>query len=597
VFELTVDEREAVHVQLLTMNDLHGKIDQTYQEDINHDGVKENLGRMDYMEAYFKQYEAMNPNTLVVHSGDATGGSAPVSALFNDEPTVNVMNAMGMSVGTVGNHEFDRGTQELLRLINGGDSPKGFAGYQGMNYPLLAANVVYKDSGKLVLPAYQIQEVGGVKVGFIGVVTQSAAGMVMPSGIQDIQVTDETKAVNDAAAELKAQGVHAIVVLAHMDATQSGSTITGQAADLAINGDPDIDVILAAHNHLIVNGTVNGKLITQAYEYGKAFGDVNLDIDPGTDDIVHKTAQIVYNDQSKVQPDADVSALIQKYEDLVAPKLNEVEGEAAIPMVGGYTNTGDNALGNLIADSMKAAMHSDFAMVNGGGIRDNLNAGPITWNELFNILPFNNILESVQVKGSDMVTIINNQLSKNYGPDFSVAGLKYTYNLSSAKVENVYLPDGSKIDPNKTYTLTVNNFMGTATAFKYASIGKLGQNPVTGPEDLPALVDYVKNYQGELAYQSEGRITPANTLEVTNKPGATDTVYVNKLYPGDKVRVYASATATATTPLAETTVASGQYYALITGLDLGANAGTAYVAVVSGGKTEGPKMPVNFSAE
>ncbi|MGZ4135917.1 MAG: hypothetical protein ACXVPC_12225, partial [Tumebacillaceae bacterium] len=128
-----------------------------------------------------------------------------------------------------------------------------------------------------------------------------------------------------------------------------------------------------------------------------------------------------------------------------------------------------------------------------------------------------------------------------------------------------------------------------------SAIGTLGKNPVTGTEDLPALVDFVKNYQGPIAYQADGRIQYANTITATNNAGATDSVFVDKLNANDKVRVYASATAT--TPLATATVATGQTSVTVNNLDLGANAGTVYVMIVSNGQSTGPMLPITFAAE
>lgn len=506
-----------VNVQLLGINDLHGKIDQHYDLDIDGDGTNDvTYGGAEYLAAYIKQKEAEQPNSLLVGVGDLIGGSSPVSALFQDEPTVDILEAMGMDVNVVGNHEFDEGTTEFLRMVNGGDYPGDEVNrpYDGMNFPNLAANVVWKSgdhAGDPILPSYMVQEVAGEKIGFIGVVTQSASGMVMPSGIEDIEFTDPVVAINDAVADLHAQGVHAIVVLAHSAASEDSSgVITGESASYVSQINSDVDVIFAAHNHTIDNGLVGNVLIVEADEYGKAFSQVNLSIDPRTHDVAAKNANIIWVDDNQIEADSEVSVILADYTALVAPKLNEVEGVAAHDMTGGYAEKGekgDNALGNLIADSMRTAMNSDFAMMNGGGIRDNLLAGDITYSDLFNILPFNNILETVEIKGSDLESIVNAQLSTYFGPDYSISGFKYTWDGSTGKAVDITFPDGNAIDPSKTYTLTVNNFMATATSSKYKAIGDAGKNPVTGPEDLEALVAYVKSFNDPIDYVSEGRIS------------------------------------------------------------------------------------------
>lgn len=523
------EESNTIKIQLLSLNDLHGKIDQEYNEEIGEDGTETTVGRMDYVATYLKEREAMNPNTLIVHAGDMVGGSSPVSALLQDEPTVEIMEAIGFDVGTVGNHEFDEGTAEMLRLTYGGDHPNGTENYDGINFPMIVANVVYKASGEPVLPPYFIAEIAGTQIGFVGVATTNTPNMVIPAGIADIEFVDEATAVNSAVTELKEQGVKAIVVLAHMSASQDGTAITDDAADLANEVDDEVDIIFAAHNHQIVDGIVDNKLIVQAWEYGKAFTDVDIEIDPSTQDIVTKSAEIVYIEQAGVTPDPEVANILETYTNRIAPILNEVIGEAALAMEGGYSikgPIGDNALGNLIADGMRVAMDSDFALMNGGGIRDNVDAGEITWGELYNIQPFNNVLTKLEIQGADLETIINAQISQQYGPDYSISGFRYTWDGETSKVVNIYLPDGTLIDATATYTLTVNNFMATSTGRKYAPIGQLGQNSVTGPEDLEATVDFVRSFEGPIHYEAEGRISevePDGVAPVTtlSKPTAT----------------------------------------------------------------------------
>ncbi|MCI3922806.1 5'-nucleotidase C-terminal domain-containing protein [Paenibacillus sp. TRM 82003] len=506
---------ENIKLQLLSVNDLHGKIDQTYEVE-GQEGV--NLGRMDYVAAYLKQRESQEPNTWIVHPGDMVGGSSPISALFQDEPTVQLMESIGFDVGTVGNHELDEGTAEMLRLINGGDHPNGTANYDGIDFPMVAANMVYKANGETVLDPYTILEVEGVKVGFIGIVTPATANMVIPEGIQDIRFTDPADAVNEAVAELEAQGVKAIVVLAHLDATQAeNGTITGPSADLANEVNDQVDIIFAAHNHMKVNGLVDDKLIVQGWEYGKAFVDVDVEISPTTKDIVSKEAEIVDVVQSAITPDADAAAILDHYGALVEPILNEVVGVAAKEMTGKYGVKGvigDNAIGNMLADGMKAAMNSDFALMNGGGIRDTIDAGDITWGELFNVQPFNNVLVKVTITGADLRAIMNAQLTQQFGPDYSISGFKYTWDGATTKVVDLLLPNGTPINENAEYTLTVNNFMLTATGDKYLPIGQLSENPITGPEDLEATVAFVKSFSGPLDYEAEGRIS-----EIVVNPG------------------------------------------------------------------------------
>ncbi|PIK32252.1 bifunctional metallophosphatase/5'-nucleotidase [Bacillus siamensis] len=520
--EQQTEDTGRVPLRIISMNDLHGKIDQQYELDLNGDGKPDGtFGRMDYAAAYIKKAKAEKEHAFVVHAGDMIGGSSPVSAIFQDEPTVELMEDIGFDVGTVGNHEFDEGTNELKRIINGGDHPdgKGTSGYDGQNFPLVCANCKLK-SGESFLPPYEIKYVSGIPVAFIGVVTRSAAGMVIPDGIKNITFTDEVKAVNDAAADLKKKGIKAIAVLAHMSAEQNGSAIMGEAAKLAGGTDSEIDVIFAAHNHKVVNGEVNGKLIVQAFEYGKAIGIADLELDKESKDIVKKSAEIQYIDQSKIKPDPDAAGILSKYEEKVKPIFSETVGEAARDITGGYSNDGDTALGNLIADGMKTKMKSDFALMNGGGIRDGVKKGPITWGDLYNVQPFGNVLTKLEIKGKDLREIINAQISPVYGPDYSISGFSYTWNPETGQAVDMKMADGTDIQPEKGYTVTVNQFMATAAGAKYGPIGKLGKNPVTGPEDLEATVDYVKSFSAPISYQTDGRIRTASATETPDDTGS-----------------------------------------------------------------------------
>lgn len=502
---------QLLEVQLLSMNDLHGKIDQSYELEMN--GETATYGRIDYTAQAIKEREQMNENTLLIHAGDMIGGSSPVSALLQDEPTVEIMNQMGFDVGTVGNHEFDEGIVELKRMINGGDHPDGIGtqDYQGMDMDLVCANCIEEDTGETFLPPYVVEEVNGVSIGFIGVNTQDTMNMVMPASLENVGFTNEVAAVNDAAEELQDQGVEAIVVLAHMSASQSGQSATGAAADLANNVNDAVDVIFAAHNHEVVNAVVDGKTIVQASEYGKAFADVDLMIDTESKDIVDVTSEVVFVKQSDYQPETKVKNILDHYLQEVEPIINEEIGYNAQALSGQYTNDGDHGLGNLIADGMKWAMDADFAMHNGGGIRDSLNEGPITWGEVFNILPFANSVMSVEIKGADLIPILNDNLS-SYGSDYSVAGLHYTYNYDYQHVVDITFPDGTPIDPEETYTLAVNNYIGTQDG----PISNLGTNEQMGPIDVDAAVDYIKHLAtteaNPLVIGSEGRIAQTNEI-------------------------------------------------------------------------------------
>lgn len=509
-----------IKVQILGANDLHGKIDVTSTV-ADRPGVS--FGRADYLAAYMRQREAANPNTFIVHSGDMIGGSSPVSALLQDEPTVEIMESIGFDVGTIGNHELDEGIDELLRMANGGEHKNGTDNYDGMNFPLIAANIKYKDSGELVFAPYEIKEVDGAKIGFIGVATSTTPSNVMPTGIANLVFTDEAKAINKYAAELKAQGVEAIIVIAHVSGEQDGDSAKGVIAGIANRIDDEVDIIYSGHSHTKVDAIVDNKLIVQAWEYGNAFADIDIEIDPETKDIVSKSAEIVEVIQGEIEPDAEVSAILDKYQQIVAPKVNAVVATSDLTMLKGYPTkevVGDMALGNFIADGMKYYMNADVALMNGGGVRDNVEAGPVTWGELFNVQPFGNTLVKVDVTGQQLEEILNAMINPKYGPDSFISGARYTWSTATNKIANLYDENGQKLDPDATYSLVVNNYMYNQTSKKYKRIKQYGQNFEQGPEDIIASVEFAKSFTEPIHYEADGRMStdleaPVTTYTVT----------------------------------------------------------------------------------
>ncbi|MBM7662345.1 2',3'-cyclic-nucleotide 2'-phosphodiesterase/3'-nucleotidase/5'-nucleotidase [Bacillus mesophilus] len=502
IFE--IDLNRGIKVQLLGLNDLHGQLDTSKK-------IGNQLaGKVEYTAAALKAEEATNPNTLLVHSGDMIGGSPLVSALFQDEPTIEVLEAMGVDVGALGNHEFDEGIDELKRMMHGGNHPNGNPGYDGMNFPLVAANAYDTRDGQLITEPYTVFTIGGQKVGFIGVVTQETPTMIVRKGNETLQITDEVEAINKYTAELKSQGIQSIVVLAHNPASQTGYTDKFDLSKIAEQISDEVDVLFAAHNHVEVNRLVDNKLIVQAFSYGTAFSDVDLEIDPFTGDIYSKSAEIKTVFQNNYTPDPEVAAIMEKYAAKVEPIKAQVVGGSVTTLAKGYPTTasefGDFGLGNLIADGMKYAMNADFALMNGGGVRSPLDAGEVTYGDLFAVQPFGNTLNKVNLSGADLRIILDEQITAK-GLDYHIAGFKYTYTYDfetkTGKVVDILLPDGSKIDETKEYTVVVNNYMyGNADT----SFEELSTNLEVGPVDVDATVEYVKTLSNPFEYQAEGRI-------------------------------------------------------------------------------------------
>lgn len=490
-----------IQVQLLGINDLHSQINVTRNV-----GGKP-AGRADYLAAYLKQRAAENKNTLLVQDGDMVGASPSFSALLQDEPTIEILNKLGFDIGTVGNHEFDEGLNELLRLINGGTHPKT-GNFVGSNFPWVVANVVNEQTGKTILPPYKILKVNGIRIGFIGVVTTETPSFVVPSGVAGLKFTDEVEAINRNVTELKKQGVKSIVVLAHNPGTSgpNGENPQGELVDIANRVNDEVDIIFGGHNHAYMNANIDNKLVVQAYSYGTAFSDVDIEIDPKTKDIVTKRAEIVTTFQEGIEPDPEIKKMIEGYEAKVGPIINRVVGSTSVSLTAQQNENGESVIGDFIADAQREAMKTDFAFLNSGVIRADIDSGDITWGEVYTVQPFNNDLLKMTMSGQQIRNALNQQWGTNTNM-LQISGLTYRWDSTlpvGQRVLDISLPDGTPIDPNKSYTVTVNIFLSGGgdgfTEFTKA------QNKEIGPVDLDALVNFISGQPKPFSYSMDNRI-------------------------------------------------------------------------------------------
>jgi 5'-nucleotidase len=488
-----------IKIQLLGINDLHGQLNVTRK--VNGKSV----GRADYLATYLKRHTAENKNTLLVHVGDMVGASAPVSALLQDEPTVDFLNQLHFHIGTMGNHEFDEGINELLRLINGGTHAKT-GNFGGAAFPWIVANVINEKTGSPIFPPYKVIEVNGIQIGFIGVCTTHTPNVVIPSGVNGIKFIDEAQAINRSVAALKKIGVRAIVVLAHNPGSSgfNGEQAVGRLTEIAHAVDEEVDIIYGGHNHAYMNAIVDGKLLVQSYSYGTAFSDVDLEIDPGTKNIMNKSAEIVNVFQEGIEPDAVTKRMIQQYEAKVEPIVNRLIGVAKVPLISLQNEDGESLLGNVIADSQRALMKTDFALMNPGGIRADVGAGDVTWGHLFTVQPFNNKLVKMNLTGEQIRAVLNQQWQGQKQTMLQISGFTYTWDDNQPigkKVMDIQLPDGTSLAANKSYTVTVNSFL--ADGGDGFTILREGTDRETGPVDLDALVEFIKAQSQPFSFNIE----------------------------------------------------------------------------------------------
>ena len=497
-------EGRTTNIQLLGVNDFHGNLEPPRQVD------GRTVGGAAYLASYLNDYEADNPRrTITVHAGDLVGATPLISSYFHDEPTIYAANLMGFDVGTLGNHEFDEGGEEMLRLINGGqrddgkqfkDGPDGTPvntsdpDFPGANFPYVAANTVYKDSGKTVLPPYQVIKRDGIKVGFIGVTTLETPRIVVPDAVAPFRFLDISNTVNKYARRLQAQGVQSIVVLAHAGGVQtSAQEATGEIIDETSQMSDAVDVVVAGHTHTLLNNTVDGKLVVEAFSYGTAFDAVNMKVDRKSKDVLSASADIVTTYDDAVAPDPAVSRLVADYKARISPISERVVGTASEDITRTQDSDGESELGDLIADAQRDFAGADLAFMNPGGIRADIASGPVTYGDLFTVQPFDNQVVRMELTGDQIYRLLEQQFEVNR--ILQVSGLEYSYDASKPAGQRITSAtiNGSPLDRGATYTLAANSYL--ATGGDGFTVFKEGQKQQSLGSDADALEEYVSNLE------------------------------------------------------------------------------------------------------
>jgi 5'-nucleotidase len=573
--------QKPVEIQILGLNDFHGQLEPVVATTSSGGriGAAQGSGSsttcnppscipaggVEYLATHVRALRDTNPdNTAFVSAGDLIGATPLLSALFHDEPSIEAFNMMGLDYNGVGNHEFDEGIDELLRVAYGSNAVDGYTParadgchptedadcadgtpYHGATFPFLAANVAYKDSGDTIFEPYAIHEFDrGVKVAFIGMTLEGTPLIVAPGGIASVDFLDEAETVNELVPGLKAQGVEAIVVLLHeggsvpvsgngagdVNAINDCTSPTGAIPQIVPAFDDEVDIVITGHTNWAVNCVIDGKVVTGAASQGRLITDIDAKVSPATGDFIgpiRVNNRIVTRD---VAAAADMTALIAAYNVFAGPI-----GAVPVGSIGGdvtmnrreTTAAGESTLGQLIADAQLASTVStaggQLALMNPGGIRADLNPGVVTHAEAFAVQPFSNIVTTKTLTGAQLKIVLEQQFSANsLASPGSVgttaraaptilqvsAGFSYTWSASAplgSKVSGMTL-NGTPIDPAATYRVTMNNFIGAGGDDLPALT--LGTNEQTGVEDLAALEAYLA---------SHNPYTPADLTVVANQ--------------------------------------------------------------------------------
>ena len=360
-----------VRIQLLGVNDLHGHLEPSGS-----------VGGAAWLAAYFDRAAAAQPGrTIRVHAGDMYGASPLISSHFHHASTIEAINRMRFDVGTVGNHEFDNGGDELTRLLG------------HVRIPYTNANVVDRER-KLRLPPYRIVERAGVRIGFIGVTTSSAPRYLLPRFARRFRFLDLSESVNRWVPALQRRGVQAIVVLAHAGAFQTGQRAAGEVVDETRQMSDAVDVVVSGHTHSYLNTRVGRKLVVQSYSYGNAFDRVEMRISRRSGDVVSSRADIPRTFHAGIEPDPGVAAVVRRYARLVKPLANRVLVNSRRSF---SRERGD--LGRVVAAAQRRLAKADIAFVNPGNMREDLRSGPVTYAEVCAIEAYGHPVLRMRMRG------------------------------------------------------------------------------------------------------------------------------------------------------------------------------------------------------
>jgi 5'-nucleotidase len=489
---------KTVDLQVLGVNDLHGNLEPTLVSGQAAGGVA-------YLGSYLAAAKAADPKgTIIAHAGDTVGASPLVSSWFHDEPTIEATNLMDFDAGTVGNHEFDEGGTEMLRLIRGGHREDGKQfkdgtdtsdpDFPGAQYPYVSANVTYADSGKYVLPPFTIVRREGIPVGIVGVTTTETPSIVVPDAVAPFRFGDLSDAVNKQVKTLHRLGVHTIVVLAHAGGFQDpGKDPAGEILTETAQMDPDVDLVVAGHTHSFLNTRVNNALVVQAFRYGTAFDKVTLTVNRRTRDVTASTADVVTTYDAGVTPVPDIAQLVQSFKDRIAPVAAREIATSAAPATRTQNAAGESQLGDLIADAQAHETGAQIGLMNPGGIRADLKQGLLTYADLFAVQPFDNGLVKMTLTGAQLKAVLEQQFNDAGDKILQVSGLKETYDRTRAagdRITSITLTDGTAIDPAASYTVAANSFL--ATGGDGFTVFKEGTSVTSFGTDIDAFEHYVE---------------------------------------------------------------------------------------------------------
>jgi len=491
-----------VELTLLAINDFHGYLEPPRGGLARPDPADPSktvtipAGGAAVMAGALAAARARDPDALFVAAGDLIGASPLTSALFKDEPTVEAMSRMGLVASAVGNHEFDHGAAELLRL-------QGLARFQ-----YLAASTRDGASGRTLLPPYVIQRVKGVPVGLIGLTLKDTPHIVTAQGVRGLVFDDEVATVNALVPQLQAQGVQAIVVLIH----EGGFPAAGPDACAGLSGpivpivqrlDPAVDLVISGHTHRDYVCRVGGRLLTSAGRYGTLLTEIRLQVDRASGDVVDANAANHVVDPARFQPDPAIAGLVADVVERARPLAERPVTRLPGPLSREPDRAGESPAGRLVADAQLAATRdagAELALMNPGGLRADLRPEPgggLRYANLYELQPFSNTLVTMTLRAADLQALLERQWQGQPMARVLLVSHGFGYRWDGRQppgrriVPGSLVLNGRALAPDDPVRLTVNSFLaGGGDNFDGF---KAGTDRVTGPIDLDALEAWLRS--------------------------------------------------------------------------------------------------------
>ncbi|MGB6396764.1 MAG: bifunctional metallophosphatase/5'-nucleotidase [Bradyrhizobium sp.] len=507
-----------VDVRILAINDFHGNLRpppggiRIADPDDKTKTVVVPAGGAEQMASLLTQLREGHPNNIFVSAGDLIGASPLLSAMFHDEPTIESMSMMGLELSAVGNHEFDKGKDELLRMQNGGCHPidkcQGPRPFRGAKFHYLAASTFDRATGKNIFPPYEIREFEGIPVAFIGLTLKGTPGIVSPVGIEGLEFRDEAVTVNALVPELAARGVEAIVVLIHEGGVPTGDYnecpgISGPIVDIVKELDAAVGVVISGHTHKAYVCDIDGRLVTSGDKFGTLVTAIDLKLDRATKKIIGAKANNVIVRSNFYPKDPEQTALILSYDKDAAPIADRRAGSIKETLSRVPNDAGESVLGDVIADAQLAATSAIanggavIALTNPGGIRTDIiksEDGIATYADLFASQPFRHQLVTLTLTGAQIKDALEQQWIDPNRPRILQVSKGFSYAWDATKPSGAHVIaermtlNGKRIDPAARCRVTVNNYLSVGgDGF---AVFKQGTGQQYGVYDVDALYAY-----------------------------------------------------------------------------------------------------------